>query len=91
MGDAKQRVQKPQPGEALQRVLEARGARMSVADAARLSTTLLGLIQRGLIVPRKSRAQDPDTQEECSISSVQIHYGPYWTQLLFVSVISSRP
>jgi hypothetical protein len=54
LADAKQRVQKQQPGEALQRVLEARGVHMSTEDAARLSASLLGLIQRGLIV-RKSR------------------------------------
>jgi len=51
MAGAKPREQRPQPGEALQRVLEARRGRMSAGDAARLSAALLSLIQQGLIVP----------------------------------------
>jgi uncharacterized protein (DUF2267 family) len=64
MAGAKLRGHKPQAGEALQRVLEARGTRVSTEEAARLSATLLSLIQQGLIVPAKPRVQGPDTPGE---------------------------
>jgi hypothetical protein len=42
---------KPKPGEALQRALEARGIEISLEEAQRLASTLLGFIERGLLVP----------------------------------------
>jgi hypothetical protein len=48
-------LSRPKPGEALRRALAARGADISVSEAARLSRELLDLIDMGLIVPAKKR------------------------------------
>jgi hypothetical protein len=64
MADTKTKDQKPQPGEAMQKALEARGAQISVEEAARLSAALLSLVQQGLIVPAKVRVQNPGAAGE---------------------------
>ena len=41
----------PKPGEAMQQALAARGATISVDEAARLAKVFLDLFDQGLIVP----------------------------------------
>ena len=72
MVDPKPKDQKPQPGVAMQKALEARGAQISVDEAARLSAALLSFVQQGLIVPAKLRSKTQRPLASDFIREIQI-------------------